>query len=237
LVGALGLNGLVLALAVASLGNAQVPKAATTVGSSFPATEQVSGSAEVAVSEFVVQPITEEQAEPTTAANPTASESGVSDSQPIADTIAEPKSADTQTVPLAVDRSEVAPSEPCRNPTGEEAAGEAPEFPDRTPATAAPTLPADVLIVINGQHTGGEVHFDIDGELYCLQPGEYLQLPGEVARTVAFHRGGDFGDEQRELNEGAYVFRVGDAGWQLADLPAAAAAALLQESRPQDAAK
>ena len=68
LVGALGLNGLVLGLAVVGLGNTQSQKATAPLALSIPTTDQVSDSAEGSVNDSAAAPTTQEQAERAVAA-------------------------------------------------------------------------------------------------------------------------------------------------------------------------
>lgn len=94
------------------------------------------------------------------------------------------------------------------------------------------TIAADSLYIINPPATGGPVSFTVDDEAICLNPGEYLERTSDHKLRIEFHRGGDFADAEYRWQTGAYVFRVGDLGWDLHSLDPKAARRLLNACCP-----
>jgi hypothetical protein len=93
------------------------------------------------------------------------------------------------------------------------------EFPAKdlpTEATATPQTSRE-LVLINSANAGIEVWYLIDGKEYVLHSGESCELDGDGPWQVKFHRGGDFGDAERDLAPGFYEFTVSDRGWDLVE--------------------
>jgi hypothetical protein len=72
-----------------------------------------------------------------------------------------------------------------------------------------------ILTIVNPRRTGGPVYYAVDGEVFCLQAGQYHQLPGHQPRTIEFDRGDDYGYAEQRASEGTYAFEVGSSGWTL----------------------
>jgi len=87
--------------------------------------------------------------------------------------------------------------------------------PAVTPPDKAAGQPADSLIVANPPDIGGAVHFTVNGVIYTLAPGEYVELAGRSDRRIEFHRGDDFGYATHELAGGTYTFELCPTGWSL----------------------
>jgi hypothetical protein len=108
--------------------------------------------------------------------------------------------------------------------------------PIRTPGAddaraLGPVVQHPGLVIINPPTTAGEVHYTVDGAVFCLQPGEYQQLEGAQARRITFHQGDDLADIDRSIEPGVFVFAVSDAGWQLVQPTSAAVGRLLGACR------
>jgi hypothetical protein len=100
---------------------------------------------------------------------------------------------------------------------------------DETPSATDTVVASltDTLVIINPPGTGGVVHYVLDEKTISLQPGEYFQIPSGEQRRVNFHRGGDLSDVELNVEAGAYVFSVSDAGWELSPAAAAVCSRLL----------
>ena len=108
----------------------------------------------------------------------------------------------------------------------------APETPAEKPAAEIATLAVDgepasrflappgVLLIENPGSNDLDVHFLVNGGEASLAPGESQVFPGIGPWRLVFHRGGEFGNERRELTAGAYRFRVGPDGWSVLATPA-----------------
>lgn len=82
---------------------------------------------------------------------------------------------------------------------------------DAPPAKADP--PA--LVLANSSESPVPFHFVLDDQVMTLAPGETLRLPVSGPRKLQFHRGGEFGEAERELESGEFEFRVTRQGWRL----------------------
>ena len=88
------------------------------------------------------------------------------------------------------------------------------------PKEEVPKEPGPPAIVRNPATSGGSIQFLIDGDLYQLAAGEELRLPGNARVLLEFHRGGDFGEEERQLSTpGVYLFEPTRKGWVLKFTP------------------
>jgi hypothetical protein len=85
------------------------------------------------------------------------------------------------------------------------------------PAPVPP--PRQALTLRNLRDNGGPVRLLVNGRICELGPGEAHEFTNEPAWVVQFHRGEDFGDEQRTLTGGSYDFIVTDQGWALQTRP------------------
>jgi len=103
------------------------------------------------------------------------------------------------------------------------------------PDNVVPPPASDSLIVANPPEIGGPVHFTVNGAVYTLAPGEYVELAGRRQRLVEFHRGDDFGYAAHQLETGLHSFDVCPTGWSLKPLEAAAARQLLNTCRAKRA--
>jgi hypothetical protein len=74
--------------------------------------------------------------------------------------------------------------------------------------------PVSASLLITNRFSASPVQFLANGRPQRLEPGESIQLEGSTA-VVAYHRGGAFGDEVRELTAGEFFFLVTAKGWQL----------------------
>ncbi len=91
-----------------------------------------------------------------------------------------------------------------------------PEEDERDPFATMeqPEIPAE-LVIQNPADNQGAVHFLFNGEVFSLEAGESRQLPHDGQRRIEYHRGGEFGVAQQELEVATYEFRVTDGGWNL----------------------
>jgi len=88
---------------------------------------------------------------------------------------------------------------------------------DSSPAITPPVPPAAPdLQIVNPAETGGTVFYLVNGEVNSLGPGESHNLKNGRQYTIEFHRGGEFGEAELQLQAGTYHFRVDDTGWNLA---------------------
>ncbi len=73
-----------------------------------------------------------------------------------------------------------------------------------------------VVRLVNPIANGGDVHYVVNKVPFSLSPGEYHELSQTAECLVEFHRGGDFGNAEVQLQTGDYVFAIGETGWNLA---------------------
>lgn len=89
---------------------------------------------------------------------------------------------------------------------------------DSSPAVTPPVPPAAPdLQIVNPAETGGTVFYLVNGEVNSLEPGESHNLKNGRQYTIEFHRGGELGEAELQLQAGTYHFRVDDAGWNLTE--------------------
>ncbi len=69
--------------------------------------------------------------------------------------------------------------------------------------------------LFNPSETGTVIRCLINGQLVELQPGQRQKLPAGGKWTVQFHRGGDFGRAEYEMNDGLHWFKRTSRGWEL----------------------
>lgn len=88
---------------------------------------------------------------------------------------------------------------------------------DTSPAITPPDpTAAPDLLIVNPAETGGTVFYLVDGEVQSLEPGESHNLKNGRQYTIEYHRGGEFGEAELQVQSGTYHFRVDNAGWKLA---------------------
>lgn len=220
LVGLLAVNGSLVTLAFGGFGAA-------------PRREQTAQSVAAQPSLPVQAPVPTQPTEP--AAPP---------ADPTVARFVDPPAAALLAGPVATDPlpSDLLPSDPL--PSDPLPSDPPPTSPPATPVIDPP--PADVppdntvlppaansLIVANPPDTGGAVNFTVDGVVYALAPGEFIELAGRSERVFAYHRGDDFGYSTHKLVGGAHAFELCPTGWSLQPLDAAAARKLLGACRPK----
>jgi hypothetical protein len=81
-------------------------------------------------------------------------------------------------------------------------------------SSASHEIDAEELVLRNASRSG-TVAFLIDREIRRLPAGQEVRFQKENARTIRFHRGGNFGESRHSLESGSYIFRAGQQGWEL----------------------
>jgi hypothetical protein len=90
----------------------------------------------------------------------------------------------------------------------------------------------DNIVIINPPGTGGIVHFVMGDRTVSLMPAEYIRMNAQSGKRMAFHRGGDLGDVEMQVNPSAYQFNVSQTGWELAPIRPAELDRLLEICQP-----
>jgi len=116
--------------------------------------------------------------------------------------------AESSPAPVEQPPAEQAPAE---QPPVEQAAVEQPPVEQ---AAAAPARPE--VVFHNPASNGGAVAFLWQGGVVSLPPGATLALPHSATAVIQWDRGGEYGEERRELEPRRYEFSVSPAtGWML----------------------
>ena len=168
-----------------------------------------------------------------TIANPPASEAAVSPSETPVEIVATTPQGSASTPPAG--ESHIADEPTTDDAANEEPANEKPAIEQPMSSEAATSEPAAALAapmpvaatgltLVNPVDSKLKVGFAIDGDVSYLAPGETRDLTGDGPWEIAFHRGGDFGDEKQTLAAGRYDFSVSQAGWSLSPGKSPAAA-------------
>jgi hypothetical protein len=84
------------------------------------------------------------------------------------------------------------------------------------PDVIQPLRPADPpLNIHNPAETAATLSFLVNGELCTLGPGEHQEFRGGASWQIDFHRGGNFPDAHRVVDQGRYRFSATSHGWEL----------------------
>ncbi len=84
-------------------------------------------------------------------------------------------------------------------------------FADPVPESSGRVIRSGILLKNGGPSV---VNYSLDGKRFSMQPG-FEQHLDRKSVTVAFGRGGQFGNAKYKITEGTYKFTVTDKGWEL----------------------
>jgi hypothetical protein len=89
-------------------------------------------------------------------------------------------------------------------------------IPGLTTTPAAPSPPAEPILLVNPAETRAPVQYRVNQYSYVLQPGSTQQLDGYRAWTIDYDRGSNYGRQSYGLTPGrTYRFAPGPRGWEL----------------------